>query len=340
MMDIKSALNKIADRKDLTGEEMRGVMRFIMSGEATPSQIGAFLMGMRLKGETAGEIAAAVSILREKMIPVEAPADAIDIVGTGGDGVGTLNISTAAAILVASLGVPVAKHGNRALSSKSGSSQALEALGVKLDLTPEEIGRAIGQAGIGFMFAPSHHPAMKYVGPSRAEMGVRTMFNLLGPQSNPAGVQRYLLGVFAEEWVEPVAQALQANRAVKAWVVHGSDGLDELTVTGPSFVAQIAGGDLRSFEVTPEQAGLKQYELKDILGGTPEENAQAIHDLFDGAPGGYRDIVLLNAAAALIVADKVADLREGAEAAAAAIDSGKAKQTLARLVAISNGRVS
>jgi anthranilate phosphoribosyltransferase len=337
-MDIKTALNKIASRRDLTGEEMRGVMRLIMSGEATPSQIGAFLMGMRLKGETAGEIAAAVSILREKMIPVAAPENAIDIVGTGGDGVGTLNISTAASILVAALGVPVAKHGNRALSSKSGSSQALEALGVKLDLTPEEIGRTIELAGIGFMFAPSHHPAMKYVGPSRAELGIRTMFNLLGPQSNPAGVQRYLLGVFAEEWVEPVAQALQANRAVKAWVVHGSDGLDELTVTGPSFVAQISGGDLRSFEVTPEQAGLRQYELKDILGGTPEENAQAIHDLFDGAPGAYRDIVLLNAAAALIVADKVDNLRDGAQAAAAAIDSGKAKATLARLVAVSNGR--
>ncbi len=337
-MDIKQALNKIASRRDLTGEEMRGVMRFIMSGDATPSQIGAFLMGMRLKGETAGEIAAAVSILREKMIPVTAPADAIDIVGTGGDGHGTLNISTAAAILVASMGVPVAKHGNRALSSKSGSSQALEALGVKLDLAPDEIGRTIADAGIGFMFAPSHHPAMKYVGPARTEMGIRTMFNLLGPQSNPAGVQRYLLGVFAEEWVEPVAQALQANRAVKAWVVHGSDGLDELTVTGPSFVAQISGGDLRSFEVTPEQAGLRQYELKDILGGTPEENAQAIHDLFDGAPGAYRDIVLLNAAAALIVADKVDSLKDGAQAAAAAIDSGKAKSTLARLVAVSNGR--
>jgi anthranilate phosphoribosyltransferase len=337
-MDIKQALNKIAQRRDLTGEEMRGVMRTIMAGEATPSQIGAFLMGMRLKGETAGEIAAAVSILREMMVPVEAPEDAVDIVGTGGDGHGTLNISTATAFVVAALGVPVAKHGNRALSSKSGSSQALEALGVKLDLGPDQIGGAIRDAGIGFMFAPAHHPAMKHVGPSRAEMGVRTMFNLLGPQSNPAGVKRYLLGVFAEEWVEKVAQALQANRVRKAWVVHGCDGLDELTVTGKSFVAQIAGGDLRSFEVRPEDAGLRQYELGEILGGTPEENAQAIHDLFDGKPGAYRDIVLLNAAAALIVADKVSDLREGAEAAAGAIDSGKAKETLARLVAVSNGQ--
>lgn len=337
-MDIKAALHKIADRKDLTGEEMRGVMRIIMAGEATPSQIGAFLMGMRIKGETVGEIAAAVSILREQMIPVEAPENAIDIVGTGGDGGGTLNISTASAIVVAAAGIPVAKHGNRALSSKSGSSQALEALGVKLDLTPAEIAHTIRQTGIGFMFAPSHHPAMRHVGPSRAEMGVRTMFNLLGPQSNPAGVRRYMLGVYAQEWVEPVAAALLANRAIKAWVVHGSDGLDEITVTGPSFVAQIANGDLRSFEVSPEDAGLKTHDAKDLAGADPDYNAAAIHALFDGAPGAYRDVVLLNSAAALIVADKVADLREGAEAAAGIIDSGKAKEKLARLVAVSNGR--
>jgi anthranilate phosphoribosyltransferase len=336
-MDIKQALHKIADGKDLTGEEMRSVMRLVMEGEATPAQTGAFLMGMRIKGESVGEIAAAVSIMREKMVPVDAPEDAIDIVGTGGDGVGTLNISTAASIVVAATGVPVAKHGNRALSSKSGSSQALEALGVKLDLTPGQIGDCVRQAGIGFMFAPSHHPAMKYVGPARAELGVRTMFNLLGPQSNPASVRRYVLGVYSEQWVEPVAAALLANRAIKAWVIHGSDGLDELTVTGPSFVAQIADGDLRSFEVTPEQAGLPRYELKDILGGTPEENAQAIHALFDGAPGAYRDIVLLNAAAALIVADKADDLKSGVAIARQAIDSGAARQTLAKLVAVSNG---
>ncbi|MBJ6986309.1 anthranilate phosphoribosyltransferase [Devosia sp. MC521] len=338
MMDIKQALGKIASGKDLTGEEMRSVMRIIMSGEATAAQTGAFLMGMRIKGETSGEIAAAVSILREKMIPVEAPEDAVDIVGTGGDGHGTLNISTASAIVTAALGVPVAKHGNRALSSKSGSSQALEALGIKLDLAPAEITRCITEAGIGFMFAPNHHQSMKHVGPARTELGVRTMFNLLGPQSNPANVRRYVLGVFAEEWVEPVAQALLANRATKAWVVYGSDGLDELTITGKSFVGQIANGDLRSFEVYPEQAGLKQYPLEEILGGTPEENAQAIHALLDGAPGAYRDIVLLNVAAAMIVADKAEDLEQGAAMAAHAIDSGNAKQTLARLVAVSNGR--
>jgi anthranilate phosphoribosyltransferase len=211
-------------------------------------------------------------------------------------------------------------------------------LGVKLDLTPAEISRTINEVGIGFMFAPSHHPAMRHVGPTRAEMGVRTMFNLLGPQSNPAGVRRYMLGVYGQEWVEPVAAALLANRAIKAWVVHGCDGLDELTVTGPSFVAQIANGDLRSFEVSPEQAGLRRHDGKDLLGADPEYNAQAIHALLDGAPGAYRDIVLLNSAASFIVADKVSDLREGAELAAAMIDTGKARETLARLVAVSNGR--
>jgi anthranilate phosphoribosyltransferase len=337
-MDIKAALNKIADRQDLTGEEMRSVMRIIMAGEATPSQIGAFLMGMRIKGETVGEIAAAVSILREQMVPVSAPDGAIDIVGTGGDGLGSLNISTATALVVAAAGVPVAKHGNKALSSKSGSSQALEALGVRLDLTPEQIGNSIAQAGIGFMFAPSHHPAMRHVGPARSEMGVRTLFNLLGPQSNPAGVRRYLLGVYSQQWVEPVAAALLANRAIKAWVVHSSEGLDELSTSGSNFVAQIANGDLRSFELHPEQVGLKLTDPQDLLGGTPEENARAIHALLDGAPGAYRDTVLLNAAAALLVADKVATIEEGIALAAATVDSGKAREKLARLVAVSNGR--
>lgn len=338
MMDLKAALNKIADRKDLTGEEMRGVMRIIMAGEATPSQIGAFLMGMRIKGETVGEIAAAVSILREQMVPVIAPDGAIDIVGTGGDGIGSLNISTATALVVAAAGVPVAKHGNKALSSRSGASQVLEALGVKLDLTAEQIGTTIAKAGIGFMFAPSHHPAMRHVGPARSEMGVRTLFNLLGPQSNPAGVRRYLLGVYSQQWVEPVAAALLANRAIKAWVVHSSEGLDELSTSGTNFVAQIAGGDLRSFELNPEQVGLKLTDPKDLLGGTPEENALAIQALLEGAPGAYRDTVLLNSGAALLVADKVATIEDGIAMAAQTVDSGKARETLARLVAVSNGR--
>lgn len=337
-MDIKQALNKIADNRDLTGEEMRGVMRIIMAGEATPSQIGAFLMGMRIKGESVGEIAAAVSILREQMVPVTAPEDAIDIVGTGGDGIGSLNISTATAILVAAAGVPVAKHGNKALSSKSGSSQALEALGVKLDLTPDEIARTISEAGIGFMFAPHHHPAMRHVGPARSELGVRTLFNLLGPQSNPAGVRRYLLGVYSQQWVEPVAAALLANRAIKAWVVHSSEGLDELSTSGPNFVAQIANGDLRSFELHPDQIGLKLTDPRDLLGGEPSDNAAAIVALFDGAPGAYRDTVLLNAGAALLVADKVTTIEDGIAMARDVLDAGKAKNTLARLVAVSNGR--
>jgi anthranilate phosphoribosyltransferase len=335
-MDIKAALQKIGARKDLTGEEMRGVMNVIMSGEATPSQVGAFLMGMRVKGETVGEIAAAVSILREKMIPVEAPADAIDIVGTGGDGAGTLNISTASAIVVASAGVPVAKHGNRALSSKSGSAEALQALGVKIDLTPAQITRCIVEAGIGFMFAPAHHPAMKHVGPARQELGTRTMFNLLGPQSNPAGVRRYMLGVYAEEWVEPVAAALLANRATDAWVVHGSDGLDEITTTGPSFVAQIKDGNLTSFEITPEQFGLPRAHPGDLKGGDPQHNATALLALLAGQKSAYRDIVLLNSAAALLVAGVVADLQVGVRRAADQIDSGLARATLEKLIAISN----
>tara|TARA_R110002020_G_scaffold6295_23_gene26412 strand:+ start:8476 stop:9495 length:1020 start_codon:yes stop_codon:yes gene_type:complete len=337
-MDIKQALGKIAEGRDLTGEEMRDVMRILMAGEATPSQIGAFLMGMRIKGETVGEIAAAVSILREQMVPVSAPDGAIDIVGTGGDGVGSLNISTTTALVVAAAGVPVAKHGNKALSSRSGASQVLEALGVKLDLTPEEIGNTIAKAGIGFMFAPSHHPAMRHVGPARAELGVRTLFNLLGPQSNPAGVRRYLLGVYAEQWVEPVAAALLANRAIKAWVVHSSEGLDELSTSGPNFVAQIANGDLRSFELHPEQVGLSLTDPKDLLGGDPAENAAAMLALFEGAPGAYRDTVLLNAGAALLVADRVDSIEDGIALARDAIDTGKAKDTIARLVAVSNGR--
>ncbi|HEV7719238.1 MAG TPA: anthranilate phosphoribosyltransferase [Arsenicitalea sp.] len=335
-MDIKAALQKIGARKDLTGEEMRGVMNIIMSGEATPSQIGAFLMGMRVKGETVGEIAAAVSILREKMIRVEAPDNAIDIVGTGGDGAGTLNISTASAIVVASTGIPVAKHGNRALSSKSGSAEALQALGVKLDLTPAQITRCIVEAGIGFMFAPAHHPAMKYVGPARQELGTRTMFNLLGPQSNPAGVRRYMLGVYDEEWVEPVAAALLANRATDAWVVHGSDGLDEITTTGPSFVAQIKDGNLTSFEITPEEFGLPRAHPSDLKGGDPQHNAEALLALLAGQKTAYRDIVLLNSAAAMIVAGAVPDLRAGIARAADQIDSGLARATLEKLITISN----
>jgi anthranilate phosphoribosyltransferase len=312
-------------------------MTSIMSGEATPSQIGAFLMGLRVKGETVGEIAAAVSILREKMVPVTAPEDVIDIVGTGGDGAETLNISTATALVVAAAGVPVAKHGNRALSSKSGASDVLQALGVKIDLTPEQISRCIAEAGIGFMFAPAHHPAMKHVGPSRAELGTRTMFNLLGPQSNPAGARRYMLGVYGKNWVEPVAAALLANRAVSAWVVHGDGGLDELSTTGPSFVASIKGGNLTSFEVAPEDAGLKRASMAELKGADPAYNAGRLRTVLEGARDPYRDVVLLNAAAAFIVAGRADTLKLGADLAAREIDSGRAKATLEKLISVSNG---
>jgi anthranilate phosphoribosyltransferase len=337
-MDIKGALAKIASRQDLTGEEMRSVMTTIMSGEATPSQIGAFLMGLRVKGETVGEIAAAVSILREKMVPVivDEPDNTIDIVGTGGDGAETLNISTATALVVAAAGIPVAKHGNRALSSKSGASDVLQALGVKIDLTPEQISRCIKEAGIGFMFAIAHHPAMKHVGPTRVELGTRTMFNLLGPQSNPAGARRYMLGVFDKKWVEPVAAALLANRATSAWVVHGDSGIDELSTTGPSFVASIKGGNLTSFEVNPEDAGLKRATLADLKGADPAYNAARLRTMLEGAHDPYRDVVLLNAAAAFIVAGRADTLKLGADLAAQEIDSGRAKATLAKLIAVSN----
>jgi anthranilate phosphoribosyltransferase len=335
-MDIKTALAKIGARTDLTGAEMREVMTIIMSGEATAAQIGAFLMGMRVKGETVGEIAAAVSILRDKMIKVEVPEGAIDIVGTGGDGAGTLNISTASAIVVASTGQPVAKHGNRALSSKSGAAECLQALGVKIDLSPDQIAKCVREAGIGFMFAPAHHPAMKHVGPARQELGTRTLFNLLGPQSNPAGVHKYMLGVYDRKWAEPVAAALLANRATDAWVVAGSDGLDEITTTGATFVASIKAGNLTSFEISPADADLPLAKPDDLKGADPAYNAARLIELLEGHKTPYRDIVLMNAGAAFIVAGRAATLREGAALAAATIDSGKAKQTLHRLVEVSN----
>jgi anthranilate phosphoribosyltransferase len=335
-MDIKQALGKLGTGQDLTGTEMRDVMELIMSGEATQAQIGGFLMAMRVKGETVGEIAAAVSIMREKMIPVEAPENAIDIVGTGGDGSGTYNISTGAAIVVAASGIPVAKHGNKALSSQSGAAEALQALGIKLDLAPEKIAACIREAGIGFMFAPNHHPAMKYVGPARAELGTRTLFNLLGPQSNPAGVRNYVLGVYAREWVEPVAAALLSNRAKSAWVVHGSDGLDEITTTGPTFVGQVKEGNLTSFEIGPEDAGLPLARPEELRGGDPKTNAVAIERLLAGDQGPYRDVVMINAAGAFIVAGKADDLKGGVDMAGQLIDSGKARATLDKLIEVSN----
>jgi anthranilate phosphoribosyltransferase len=336
MVELKSIIAKVAGGGRLTQEESRDAFEVIMSGAATPVQIGAFLTGLRVRGETVDEIAGAVSTMRAKMARVEAPANAMDVVGTGGDGSGSYNISTTSAFVVAGAGVPVAKHGNRALSSKSGAADTLSALGVKIDLAPDAIGRCIREAGIGFMFAPMHHAAMKHVGPARAELGFRTVFNLLGPLSNPAGVKRYLLGVFAPEWVEPLARVLADLGAESAWVIHGSGGLDELSPAGESKVAKLKDGKITLATVTPEDAGLKRAPVAEIKGGDAATNAEALRGVLRGAKGAYRDTVLLNAGAALVVAGLADGLREGAALAASIIDQGKATERVDRLVKVSN----
>ncbi|SOD94163.1 anthranilate phosphoribosyltransferase [Caenispirillum bisanense] len=334
---MKEVIATVATGASLSEADAERAFEVIMSGAATPSQIGAFLMALRVRGETVEEITGAARIMRAKATRIPAPARALDTCGTGGDSSGTYNISTCAAIVAAACGVPVAKHGNRAASSKSGSADVLAALGVDLDAPHERVVKAMHEAGIGFMMAPRHHAAMRHVGPTRTELGTRTIFNLLGPLSNPAHARRQVLGVFAHQWVEPLAQVLARLGSEKAWVVHGSDGLDELTTTGASFVAQLADGAVTTFEVTPEDAGLKRTTMDQLKGGDAETNAAAIRDVLAGRPGAYRDIVLLNAAAALVVADRAADLREGVTLAAAALDSGKAAATLAHMIRITNG---
>lgn len=334
---MKPFLQKLATGTPLQRDEAEQAFGIIMSGEATPSQIGAFLMALRLRGETTPEIAGAVATMRAKMTKVEAPDNAMDIVGTGGDSSGSYNVSTATALVVAGCGVPVAKHGNRALTSKSGAADTLAALGVNLELDPDGISRCIREAGIGFMFAPAHHSAMKHVGPTRVELGTRTIFNLLGPLSNPAGVKRQLLGVFAPEWVEPLAHVLADLGCEAAWVVHG-DGLDEMTLTGATKVAELKDGRVRTFEVTPNDAGLPSSDAASLKGGDAEHNAKALRSLLEGKYSAYRDITLLNAAAALIIAGKVETLKDGVALAAQSIDSGKAKAALDRLIAVSNGK--
>ena len=333
---MKSLLAKVADGASLDEGEAESAFAIIMSGEATPSQIGAFLMALRVRGETVAEITGAVRIMRAKALMLEAPDGAMDIVGTGGDSSGTFNISTAAAIVVAATGQPVAKHGNKALSSKSGAADVLSALGVNLDAPMDVIERCMREAGIGFMMAPRHHGAMRHVGPARVELGTRTIFNLLGPLSNPAGVKRQFTGVFARQWIEPLARVLGNLGCERAWVVHGSDGLDELTTTGPSFVAELRDGAVSTFEVSPEDAGLPKAAPEDLKGGDPDVNAQAMKDMLGGAPGPFRDVVLYNAAASLMVVDKADTLTQGVALAAAAIDGGKAVETLDKLVAVSN----
>jgi len=333
---LKPLIGRVAFGERLSVDDTTEAFDIMMSGEAAPSQIGAFLMGLRMRGETVDEITGAAAVMRAKALPIEAPAGAIDVVGTGGDQSGTYNVSTASALAVAGCGVPVAKHGNRAMSSKCGSADVLAALGVNIECDTALVQKSLNEAGICFMLAPRHHAAMRHVGPTRVEMGTRTIFNLLGPLSNPAGVKRELLGVFDREWVEPLAHVLQQLGTEKAWVVHGSDGLDEMTLTGPTYVAELNRGEISTFEVTPEDAGLGRAESSALKGADAESNATALRSLLDGQPSAFRDIVLLNASAALIVSGKASDLTEGAGLAAESIDGGQAKTALSAMVAITN----
>ncbi|MBA4788699.1 MAG: anthranilate phosphoribosyltransferase [Pseudomonadota bacterium] len=332
METFRPLLGKVATGASLTREESAYVFDRMMSGEATPSQMGALVMGLRVRGETVDEIAGAVSVMRAKMLPVEAPEEAVDIVGTGGDGSGSYNISTCASFIVAGAGVPVAKHGNRALSSKSGAADVLAALGVRIDLSPEAISRCIAEAGIGFMFAPSHHPAMKHVGPTRVELGMRTIFNLLGPLSNPAGVKRQMVGVYSKAWLTPLAEALKTLGSERAWVVHGSDGLDEITLCGSTSVAALEDGHIHTFEITPDLVGLERAEPEALKGGDAAHNALALRAVLDGEKSAYRDVAILNAAAALLVSGRAADLTEGVAMATTSVDTGSARARLETLV--------
>ena len=338
--EFKALIAKVATGANLSRAEAASAFDRMMSGEATPSQMGGLLMALRVRGETVDEITGAVTTMRAKMLSVKAPPDAVDIVGTGGDASGSYNISTCAAFIVAGAGVPIAKHGNRALSSKSGAADVLQALGVNIDLNAEQVGLCIRDSGIGFMFAPAHHPAMKNVGPTRVELGTRTIFNLLGPLSNPAGVKRQMVGTFSRHWIEPMVQVLNNLGSERVWAVHGSDGLDEITTSGPTSVAELKDGKVRTFEIVPEDAGLRRAKPEALRGGDASHNAAALLDVVRGKPGPFRDVAILNAAATLIVAAKAGDLKEAAVLAAKAIDSGEAEGRLDRLIAVSNKTVS
>ena len=320
----------------LTRAQAEAAFEILFNGDATPSQIGGLLMALRTRGETVDEYAAAAGVMRAKCRAVKAPADAMDIVGTGGDGKGTLNISTATAFVVAGAGVTVAKHGNRNLSSKSGAADALGEMGINVMIGAEVVEKAINSIGIGFMMAPMHHPAIAHVMPTRTELGCRTIFNILGPLTNPAGVKRQLTGAFSRDLIRPMAETLAALGSDKAWLVHGSDGTDELSVAGVSWVAELKDGKVSEFEINPADAGLPVHDFADILGGTPAENAVAFRALLDGEKTAYRNAVLLNSAAALLVADKVDNLKDGAKLAAESIDSGAAKDKIQQLAKITS----
>ena len=336
MTDRLKPLIAAAAERPLTRAEAEAAFDALFAGDATPSQIGGLLMALRTRGETVDEIAAAASVMRARCTKVRAPAGAIDIVGTGGDGKGTLNISTATAFVAAGAGAIVAKHGNRNLSSKSGAADALTQMGIDVMVTADVVERALERVGIGFMMAPMHHPATRHVMPTRSELGTRTIFNILGPLTNPAGVTRQLTGAFGRDWIRPMAESLGALGSERVWIVHGSDGTDELSIAGPSWVAAWEDGALREFEIAPEEAGLPQHPFDAILGGTPEENGRAFRALLTGAPGAYRDAVLFNAAAALLLADLASSLPEGVEMARESIDSGMALEKVEALAEITN----
>jgi len=331
---LKPIIARIAAGENLSEAETERAFTVMMTGAATHAQMGGLLTGMRVRGETVDEIAGAARAMRAQMTAIDAPEGAIDTCGTGGDGAGTYNVSTAAALVVAAAGVPVAKHGNRAQSSSTGAADVLEALGVKVDAGPERMAEALRETGTCFLLAPAHHGAMRHVAPVRKELGTRTIFNLLGPLSNPARVRRQVIGVFAREWVEPLAHVLRRLGHERAWVVHGLDGLDELSTTGPSLVAELKDGAVRTFEVTPEDAGLRRESLERLRGGDAEANARAIRAVLAGESGPLRDIVLMAAGAGLVVADRAADLREGVAQAAEAVDSGRARAVLERFAAV------
>lgn len=340
LAEMKALLGHVAQGKTLSPAQAEKAFDIIMSGDATPSQIGGLLMALRVRGETVEEITGAARVMRAKALPIEAPEGAIDSCGTGGDGAGTWNVSTAVALVVAAAGVPMAKHGNRALTSKSGAADVLTALGVNIEADMSLIRQALFEARIGFLMAPRHHSAMRHVMPTRLELGTRTLFNLLGPLTNPAGVKRQLVGVYSRDWIAPLAEVLGRLGSERAWVVHGSDGLDEMTTTGPTYVAELKEGRVHCFEVAPEAVGLSRASPDALKGSDPESNAAALRALLKGETGAYRDIVLLNAAACLVVAEKAPDLPSGIALAAQAIDDGAAWATLEKLVAITNNKAA
>ena len=328
--NLKPVLARLAQGETLAAADAEEAFGIIMSGEATPAQIAGLLMAMRVRGETVPELTGAVRAMRARMLAVDAPADAIDVCGTGGDNAGTLNVSTAVTFVLAGVGVPVAKHGNRALSSRTGGADVLTALGVNVDVPLERLPGILRAARCAFLFAPRHHAALRHAAGPRVELGTRTIFNLLGPLANPARVTRQLTGVFDPKWARPMAETLAELGSVQCWLVHG-EGLDELTVAGPNSVVELRDGSLRSFTITPEDAGLPRAPVAAIRGGEAAVNAAALGAVLRGAAGPYRDTVLLNAAAALIVAGRAEALRDGVAQAAAAIDSGAALAALETL---------